>query len=1157
MKKLTNYSFCLNKSPRIVSPSTRFISLYSLLLIASFLSAYDGFSQTVKISLPLDRTVFQQSTTVDPSTTNRATFQLAGQVKNYYPSSNNPTPEYQIEHLNINGVPISIAQSWTSTDVSYSATGFFNKTITLTTGWYRITVRYPGSTNTIKVGVGEVIFAAGQSNAQGVELGGSKGTVPNLGSDYDCINAVNENGFCKNTYKFPEFTKMQFSGTNRASMIAPNGNETLWCYQALGKNIVDRKSTSTVTTPVMFFNAGSGGTGMDNWKASAEFPNQGTPNPLTGSVLNCEYNDPDPIKVPQWNRDGPGDGPLGHPYLGLRNSLNYYGGMLGIRGILWHQGETETYLKLTGSNDAGDYQGKLQYVIQKTKDHFSNNISWAISKVSSINLLVDEGVRNTQAAVKTAANDNSRVTWGAYYSDQIEYSDIEVNSNRLADKTHFNSNGLKKLAQLYDTGTFNGNVGELTNPQDPNSPRDATPTGGDILSLKPVEFNNRPSLAVNVTRPTTGEITMTVSGVHSGYFWVKNEGKKSDSPSDKRSQSITVNNTGTDRWRCYVLDSKGNVAITQEVALPVQQAIILGPGDCPSGIFNPVAKQINCEEISGWVFRSNTNGSFGVVEIHVDGQFKERIIANSSKPFGTTPSDEGYIYNVPANASWRDGINHVISVRLCNSNTDFASNNVNCPAGNDINITDKTGLIDVSSAGGTGSFIVNSTNANWNTGGTSWATVSPLSGSSGATAVTVTFNANTDSVRSASLNVFDVNAGLLRTVYISQQGSSGGTGCANGSSPFSITTASYNTSTKCVNYQFNANNLSNANWSIKQGTTIVHNGSLPQPITMNSGTVNCGVTLPDGTYDFVLNGVSCSGTASKSFTVSGGGTGGGTSICSNISTTNCGNASEGYTHTINIPTAGDYKFKITYASGESNATGSISVNSEPAIQFSVGPSTGSWTPSSEVFVGTVQKTLSAGNHNIRIAGVNGVSGSNFAHNKLCAESISGGGGGGGNPSCSYTNGQFLTEWFGNEIVRAYICGTKYYAKNDAGYFKSKAWLTGTGRFTAAELACFEEVNPGCGGLRIASSLIETDNGLEVFPNPTNGKIKVSFTLQKDENVWFNLYDTQGKNLQLNDFEGKKGRNEVELDLQNYSFGTYFIDLQYNQKLEVRKVMKVN
>ena len=214
-----------------------------------------------------------------------------------------------------------------------------------------------------------------------------------------------------------------------------------------------------------------------------------------------------------------------------------------------------------------------------------------------------------------------------------------------------------------------------------------------------------------------------------------------------------------------------------------------------------------------------------------------------------------------------------------------------------------------------------------------------------------------------------------------------------------------------------------------------------------------------------------------------GGGGGNTSTCSNISTVNCGNATEGYTHTINVAQTGNYKFKITYASGDSNPTGTIIVDSDPAIQFSVGSSTGSWNPSVEVLVGSVQKTLSAGNHNVRITGVNGVSGSTFAHNKLCAVSAS--------------------------------------------------------------------------SNRIATIFEEVEESLTVYPNPTNGKIKVSFTLQKDENVWFNLYDSQGKNLQLSDYEGKKGRNVVEFDLQDYPTGAYFIDLQYNQKREIRKVIKVN
>ena len=180
---------------------------------------------------------------------------------------------------------------------------------------------------------------------------------------------------------------------------------------------------------------------------------------------------------------------------------------------------------------------------------------------------------------------------------------------------------------------------------------------------------------------------------------------------------------------------------------------------------------------------------------------------------------------------------------------------------------------------------------------------------------------------------------------------------------------------------------------------------------------------------------------------------------------------------------------------------------------------------------------------------------NCGNNSACGSS---GGSGGGGSLCSYTNGEYMTTWFGDEVIRAYVCGTKYYAKNDAGFFKSRSWLVGTGRFTTAETDCFEEVNPGCGGLRIAAvQTDEIDKNITVYPNPTTGKIKIIFSLQKAENVWLNLYDVQGKSLDLRDFEGKLGRNEMEYDLQNYPSGAYFVNFQSSEKREVLKVMKVN
>jgi PA14 domain/Secretion system C-terminal sorting domain len=95
------------------------------------------------------------------------------------------------------------------------------------------------------------------------------------------------------------------------------------------------------------------------------------------------------------------------------------------------------------------------------------------------------------------------------------------------------------------------------------------------------------------------------------------------------------------------------------------------------------------------------------------------------------------------------------------------------------------------------------------------------------------------------------------------------------------------------------------------------------------------------------------------------------------------------------------------------------------------------------------------------------------------------------------------------------------------------------------------------GSRIASSEESDEKSVEVYPNPTTGKVKVGFYLLKDESVWLNLYDSQSRNLQIKDFEGKNGYNLIEIDLQDYPSGAYFINLQSSQKREVKKVMKVD
>jgi hypothetical protein len=96
-----------------------------------------------------------------------------------------------------------------------------------------------------------------------------------------------------------------------------------------------------------------------------------------------------------------------------------------------------------------------------------------------------------------------------------------------------------------------------------------------------------------------------------------------------------------------------------------------------------------------------------------------------------------------------------------------------------LTVSNTGGVQNVAATANTGSFTVNSTNVSWTIGNApAWASVSPTSGGTGSTTVSVSFGANPDAAaRSATLTVS--GGGLSQSVVISQQGTpvSGGTGC--------------------------------------------------------------------------------------------------------------------------------------------------------------------------------------------------------------------------------------------------------------------------------------------------------------------------------------------------------------------------------------------
>ncbi|MEA5425646.1 sialate O-acetylesterase [Arcicella lustrica] len=475
----------------------------------------------VSLSLPLERSVFQRDNT------GQTTVTFGGQAM---VSTSTYQIQYKLVTLDRDGNNTNYnSQSWVNiNDFGGGRTFQFN--LPISTGWYRMYIRASqnnnqiGGTSSIKFGVGEVIVIAGQSNAQGV------GPIPppeanTSNSPYDCVISNNEQLFCKRSIApFPIFGKMENS-----SRVGPNG-VGVWAYQRLGNRIVDFEDGKII--PVLFFNVGASGTSVDNWSATADDQNAYVQNPLWDNNIHCNS-----AGVPTSENNG-----QGQPYIALRNTLHYYASMFGIRGILWHQGESNT---VTNSSSA-TYASLLDNVIQKSRDHFNGNLAWAISNVSRIN---HEGIDKTSSNVLAGQNTsrtNKGGVIGAGNSDDIFDPIGSEGTKRQLDRTHFAKDGLFDLANQYFSNF------------------------GSLKAKTPIQSSSIPS--ISVTPNSSGGATLSVPSGYSEYRWVQYDGNYKDvdcssSPSPCSNSITLASNSGN--WRCYIKASNGNFMLTRKVYLPV------------------------------------------------------------------------------------------------------------------------------------------------------------------------------------------------------------------------------------------------------------------------------------------------------------------------------------------------------------------------------------------------------------------------------------------------------------------------------------------------------------------------------------------------------------------------------------------------------------
>lgn len=338
----------------------------------------------IEITFPSERTVIQRNKN------NEATLHITG------------TFSSELEHIEARLISLQGGNNvgWTEI-VRNPNLGFFKGSLNAQGGWYRLEVRGIANNQVVnsstinRVGIGEVFLIAGQSNAQGYYNSGN----PSASDDrVNCITNFSANGSAIEP-DFPVFSKI-----NSNTHIAPTGSGS-WCWGKLGDLLAQK-----LDVPILFLNAGSEAMSVVEWRLSADGARG--------------YN-------PYVNNYAP----AGFPYQPFKQALNYYVNLLGIRGILWLQGETDTY----SGTSTQMYRESLQFLIERSRQNSGGkNISWVVSRTSK------DQYRGTSQGVIDGQNLVIQQTANTFAGPETD------NISTRSDNVHFYGQGLIDLAEAWN-----------------------------------------------------------------------------------------------------------------------------------------------------------------------------------------------------------------------------------------------------------------------------------------------------------------------------------------------------------------------------------------------------------------------------------------------------------------------------------------------------------------------------------------------------------------------------------------------------------------------------------------------------------------------------------------------------------------------------------
>lgn len=235
-----------------------------------------------------------------------------------------------------------------------------------------------------RIGVGEVFIVSGQSNNFGT-LG------QGLPASDDRVSVVNQLQINSNEFD-EKALPMAFSQAGPGTNCGPLNPLFIW--GGLGDRLVAR-----LGVPVLFLGVAQPGSATKNWREAA----QGV----------------DRVSGRDWYNNT--------PYRPLKLTMQRYTSQLGIRGVLWHQGESDNNYQTTDG-----YVENMRILIAKTReDSQFNNLSWMIARASYFPYPgheVDPGIITGQNRVINEISNcfpgpyTDEFTGPAYRQDQVHFA---------------------------------------------------------------------------------------------------------------------------------------------------------------------------------------------------------------------------------------------------------------------------------------------------------------------------------------------------------------------------------------------------------------------------------------------------------------------------------------------------------------------------------------------------------------------------------------------------------------------------------------------------------------------------------------------------------------------------------------------------------------